>query len=247
MAARKRGVPETPPDKVELIDGRAVPMRVVVNARARRIGIRLDLAKREVVAIAPTPGHALRAAKFAQDRAGWIGAQLAKLPRRIELTPGESIPFRGEMHLLARVSGRRTARIPEDAPLRIEAGAPDDETFAVRIRRFLVQEARRDLEACVRKHAATLGVTWTRLTVKDTTSRWGSCSSRGALAFSWRVILAPPSVLDYLAAHEVAHLRELNHSHRFWAHVARCFPDFEAAETWLKRHGAALHAVAPRA
>jgi predicted metal-dependent hydrolase len=74
-------------------------------------------------------------------------------------------------------------------------------------------------------------------------SRWGSCSVDGALAFSWRVILAPPFVLDYLVAHEVAHLREMNHSRRFWAQVKRCMPDYEKGRAWLNRHGAALHAV----
>jgi hypothetical protein len=91
-------------------------------------------------------------------------------------------------------------------------------------------------------HAATLGASYSRLTVKDTKSRWGSCTAGGALAFSWRVILAPPAVLDYLAAHEVAHLIEMNHSPRFWALVRQCQPDYAKHRTWLRRFGAHLHA-----
>ncbi|MDX2236541.1 MAG: M48 family metallopeptidase, partial [Hyphomonadaceae bacterium] len=88
-----------------------------------------------------------------------------------------------------------------------------------------------------------LGVRAARIAIKEIRSRWGSCTSDGALAFSWRVILAPPFVLDYLAAHEVAHLKEMNHSRRFWKAVATALPDFERGRTWLHAHGAALHAI----
>ena len=93
------------------------------------------------------------------------------------------------------------------------------------------------------RHSATLGVKAKSITMRDTTSRWGSCSSSGALNFSWRIIMAPPEVLDYLAAHEVAHLREMNHSDRFWALVAETCPNFEAHKAWLRTHGTGLHAV----
>ena len=95
----------------------------------------------------------------------------------------------------------------------------------------------------VAHHAGTLGVRPVRVQVKELRSRWGSCSVDGVLSFSWRVVLAPPYVLDYLAAHEVAHLREMNHSRRFWAHVGRCMPDYERGRAWLHAHGCALHAV----
>jgi predicted metal-dependent hydrolase len=93
----------------------------------------------------------------------------------------------------------------------------------------------------VKRYCARLGVVAKRITVRDTTSRWGSCSARGALSFSWRLVLAPPMVLDYLAAHEVAHLRELNHSPRFWRLVKLACPQTDEAEEWLKRHGSDLH------
>jgi hypothetical protein len=237
------------PESVELLDGRVVPLRVVVNPRAKRIGLRLDTARREAVATAPTQRLAPKAAAFAIDRAGWIAMQLNKLPRTINLAPGVVIPLRGAPHHLVMVKGRVAPHViparGED-PARIVAGAPDAETFAARVRRFLVAEARSDLVSRVTAHAATLGVKWTSLSVKDTTSRWGSCTELGALSFSWRVVLAPTHILDYLAAHETAHLRELNHSKRYWAEVRKCFPAYEAAEDWLRKHGAALHAIAPK-
>ena len=110
-----------------------------------------------------------------------------------------------------------------------------------RVREFLEAEARKDLAAAVQRHTAALGVTAKRITVRDTKSRWGSCSARGTLSFSWRLIMAPAFVLDYLAAHEVAHLRELNHSHRFWRLVFELCPRTEEAERWLKHHGSELH------
>lgn len=249
MAARAAKSPQkTPalPESIELIDGRRVKLRVVVNPRARHISLRLDSARREAVAVAPTARLAPKAAAFAIDRAGWIHAHLARLPIAIPLTPGAVIPLRGVPHQLVMAKGRAPARIEPGVPAQIIIGAPDAETFTSRVRRFLAAEAKKDLTRAVAAHAKTLKVTWKTLTVKDTTSRWGSCNSDGALCFSWRVVLAPPSILDYLAAHETAHLRELNHSKRFWGHVARCMPEFEKAEAWLRKHGASLHAVGPK-
>jgi hypothetical protein len=112
---------------------------------------------------------------------------------------------------------------------------------ARRVRDFLEAEAKRDLSAAVKRYTARLGVDASRITVRDTKSRWGSCSAKGALNFSWRLILAPPFVLDYLAAHEVGHLKEMNHSSRFWRVVHGLCPRTDEAEDWLKRHGTELH------
>lgn len=242
-AAKAQALPES----IELIDGRLVPLRVIVNPRARHISLRLDSARREAVAVSPSARLAPKAAAFAIDRAGWIQAHLARLPLAIPLTPGAIIPLRGQPHRLVMTKGCAPARIEPGSPAQIIVGAPDAEAFAGRVRRFLAAEAKRDLARAVAVHARTLQVAWKSITVKDTTSRWGSCNSDGALCFSWRVVLAPPAILDYLAAHETAHLRELNHSKRFWNHVARCAPEFEKAEAWLRKHGASLHAVGPKA
>ena len=111
---------------------------------------------------------------------------------------------------------------------------------ARRVQDYLVRQARVDLTVAVARHTAALGVSARRITLRDTTSRWGSCSSSGALNFSWRLVMAPPHVLDYLAAHEVAHLVHMNHSDAFWRTTARLVPDYARAEAWLKGYGVGL-------
>jgi hypothetical protein len=113
--------------------------------------------------------------------------------------------------------------------------------LARRLRDYLKREAKHDLEAASRRYAGELGVTVRRVAVRDQVSRWGSCTAAGVLSYSWRLILAPPYVLDYLAAHEVAHLVEMNHSRRFWRVVAAICPDWQRAKAWLTAHGNALH------
>jgi predicted metal-dependent hydrolase len=129
----------------------------------------------------------------------------------------------------------------DDAGQRLLCVAGDPPHVDRRIADFLKREARRDLERASSRHADALGVAITRVSVRDQSSRWGSCSNSGVLSFSWRLILAPPYVLDYLAAHEVAHLLELNHSPKFWRLVRRLYPNYERPKTWLDTHGTDLH------
>lgn len=112
-----------------------------------------------------------------------------------------------------------------------------------RLADFLKKEARRDLEALASHHAKASGKRIASISMKDTKSRWGSCSHDGNLSFSWRIVMAPPNVIDYLAAHEVAHLTEMNHGPRFWALCQKLCPGTDEAKAWLKRNGSALHAI----
>jgi predicted metal-dependent hydrolase len=230
--------------EIETIDGRRVPVRLIVNPRARHVSVRIDPTRRQAIATAPSKRQLRHAAKFAAERAGWIVAELSRLPRGVSLAPGSFAPFRGESHELVYERGRGAPRI-ETGELfpRIIVPAPDIALFEARLLRFYKDQARDQFVDRVAHHAVTLGVRPARLQVKELRSRWGSCSVDGVLSFSWRLILAPPYVLDYLAAHEVAHLREMNHSRRFWAQVARCMPDFERGREWLHEHGCALHAI----
>lgn len=226
--------------ELELIDGRRVALKLAVNPRARRVSVRIDAVRRQAIATAPSERQLKRALKFAEERAGWIAAELARLPAHVPFAPGAVIPIRGVPHILERAAGR--------GPPRLEAGrlivpAPDPALFPARVKRFLYALAKSELSARVAAHAATLKVRARRVTVKDTSSRWGSCSEDGSIAFSWRAILAPAWVLDYLAAHETAHLREMNHSRRFWALVAKCTPHMSQGRIWLREHGLALHAI----
>ncbi len=153
------------------------------------------------------------------------------------------MPLRGVEHRVEHRPGGRAAHGPRPAADGAPVIAVSGEAafVAAALKDFLKREARRDIDEAVRRHAARLGVTIRRISIKDTVSRWGSCAADGSLSFSWRMILAPPFVLDYLAAHEVAHRVEMNHSARYWRVVASIYPDFERAEAWLKRHGSGLH------
>lgn len=228
---------------IETIDGRRVHVRLVVNPRARRISVRICPTRREAIATAPTRRHLRRAVDFASERASWIASELARLPQGVTLLPGTQAPLRGRMHVLVYEHGRGAARVEAGERPRIVAPAPDAELFEARLLRFFKAEARADLEARVAAHCLTLGVKPAKIQVKELRSRWGSCTVDGALSFSWRVVLAPDFVLDYLAAHEVAHLVEMNHSRRFWAQVRKCLPDYERGRVWLHEHGSSLHAV----
>jgi len=226
--------------ELELIDGRRVALKLAVNPRARRVSVRIDAIRREAIATAPSARQLKRALKFAEERAGWIAAELARLPVHIPFAPGAVIPIRGVPHVLERAEGRGAARMEEG---KLIVPSPDPALFAARVKRYLYALAKADLTARVAAHAQVLGVRPRRVTVKDTSSRWGSCSEDGSIAFSWRVILAPSWVLDYLAAHETAHMREMNHSRRFWSHVAKCTPHMTTGRAWLRSEGLALHAI----
>ena len=222
---------------------RAIEVALRRRDSARRMTLRVSSATGDVVLTLP-PNAAVSAARtFLESHTGWIAQRLSRLPDRVTFQPGAMIPLRGTPHRIVHWSRVRGAtRVTQD-----EAGEPvialcgEESTAAGRVRRYLALEAERDLREAVGRHTAALGVTARRLTLRDTRSRWGSCSSAGALSFSWRLILAPPFVLDYLAAHEVAHLREMNHSHRFWRLVRGLCPRTDEAEAWLNRHGSALH------
>lgn len=229
--------------EIETTDGRRVAVKLVVNPRARRVSVRIDPTRREAIATAPTKRHLKHAAQFAAERAGWIAHELSRLPQGVQLTPGAITPLRGVDHKLVYEQGRSSARIVSGLPPLLIAPAPDAALFESRLLRYFKDQAKADLVERVALHARTLGVRPVRLQVKELRSRWGSCSVDGVLSFSWRLILAPPFVLDYLAAHEVSHLKEMNHSRRFWAHVRRCMPDFELGRDYLHEHGCALHAV----
>jgi predicted metal-dependent hydrolase len=211
-------------------------------ATSRRYTLRLRAASRDVLLTMPARGTLRAAREFAERHAAWIGARLARLPKPVAFAPGATAPLRGHDHLIVHRPGARGVvwvEIGADGPLICVAG--DAPHVPRRVEDFLKREARRDLEAAVARHATKLNVKPRRISLRDTSSRWGSCSTTGALNFSWRLIFAPPFVLDYLAAHEVAHIVHMNHSPIFWKLTQRLFPETERAEAWLRAHGAALH------
>ena len=224
------------------IDGRKVPVRLEVNPKARRLILRIDERQREAVAVAPSRGQLSEVAGFAADRIDWLAGRLEAIPEAHPFIDGAIIPVRGEACRLSSDGPGRIACFEQGPPTSLRApGNPG--TFAQRVTRFLKREAKSDLESSVARHCATLGVDARKISVKDTRSRWGSCTSDGCLAFSWRLVCAPPAILDYVAAHECAHLLEMNHSPAFWAEVTRCIGDWKVSRKWLRAHGPGLHAL----
>lgn len=222
--------------------GNDIPVRLEVNPRARRLILRIDEKAREGVAVSPHKRALTDVARFAQERADWLEAHLGALPDHVSLVPGATFNLRGTLCRITTEGQGRLAYVTE-GDLQVLHVPGLEETAERRVIRFLKAEAKADLTRAVEAYCAALGVAARRVTVKDTKSRWGSCTSDGRLAFSWRLIMAPPAVLDYVAAHECAHLLEMNHSPAFWAHVQSCRPTWKRERNWLRRHGRELHAV----
>jgi predicted metal-dependent hydrolase len=212
------------------------------HRQARRYTLRINAAKREVILTMPPRGSVRDAYTFAQKHGGWIAARLDRLPQAEPFIDGSIVPLRGVPHRVVHRPDTRGTVWAETAAngehLLCVAGRTH---IARRVSDFLRREARRELEIASLKFAVALGVAIRRVVVRDQSSRWGSCSTSGVLSFSWRLILAPGEVLDYLAAHEVAHLVEMNHSARFWRVVQQICPGHERAKAWLDANGSDLH------
>jgi predicted metal-dependent hydrolase len=212
-------------------------------SRANRYSLRLPPGGGDPVLTLPMNGRFTEALEFVHRHRPWLAERLARRPDTVPFVNGSIVPIRGtETRIVHRPETSRGATQIIDAPdgpQLIVTGTA--EHLARRVLDFLRREARKDLEAAVAVHTGRLGVTAANMRLKDTRSRWGSCTAKGELAFSWRVIMAPPHVLDYLAAHEVAHIRELNHSHRFWRLVRETCPDMDRGQAWLKKNGSRLH------
>jgi len=226
------------------VAGRTLPLRIVENDRARRLTLRID-ADGQGLRVTVPPGVAAREVdRFLDRHAGWLAEKLAKVPDRPQVRPGIRIPVRGKPHLIVHQPGTRgtvTLSEGEDGPVMIVHG--DRKHLGRRVADFLKREAKREIEPLVERHSAAVGRKAKAIRFRDTSSRWGSCTSDGALSFSWRIAMAPRPVIDYLVAHEVAHLKEMNHGPKFWKLCKDLCPDTERCRDWLKRNGGALQAI----
>jgi predicted metal-dependent hydrolase len=214
------------------------PIQVKRSGRARRMSLKVDPAQRVATLVLPNrvPNHVAMA--FIADHIGWLRTRLAALPVPVPFLPGAEIPLLGEPHLLQAAPGARRGVWIENGAIQV-SGPP--EFFSRRVGDFLKAEAKRRILTRTEAMTAQLGLDFKSVRVGDPKSRWGSCNSRGTLAFSWRLVLTPDEVLTYVVAHEVAHLKEMNHSPRFWSWVETLTPDYEKPRRWLKTHGAALY------
>jgi predicted metal-dependent hydrolase len=231
------------PQTIQIVFDQAIyPVRVRRHRQARRYTLRIHAATREVILTMPPRGSVREAKEFAQKHGGWIAARLHRLPEAAPFAEGATVPLRGVAHRIAHRPGARGtvwSEMAENGELLL-CVAGDAPHVDRRVCDYLRREALRDLDAS-RRAAEQLGVSIQRISVRDQASRWGSCSTTGVLSYSWRLILAPPFVLDYLAVHEVAHLIEMNHSPRFWRLVNRICADAGRAKVWLDVHGSDLH------
>jgi predicted metal-dependent hydrolase len=205
------------------------------SARARRYTLRVSKDDGRVTLTLPLRGSEPEALAFARSRTDWVRRALASLAPVQKVAPGMRLPVEGVLLELVAAPVRSARR--EGGALLVPQG-PQAGRHAAAWLRLLARER---LASACDAHAATLGRPYARLALRDPRARWGSCSAAGNLMFSWRLAMAPPDVLDYVAAHEVAHLAEMNHSPRFWAVVARLVPDYQARRRWLRAEGAGLH------
>ena len=225
------------------VSGRKMPVAVRRNRRARRLILRLDAASGLPVVTLPARTALSEGERFLRKNIGWLEDRLARASAAAPFAAGCIFPLRGETCRVVHRGGRGPVKLERDGEALLLSVPGEAEHLPRRVADWLKRTARRDLEKAVARHAAALGKQPSALRIGDAKSRWGSCSAKRVLAFSWRLIFAPPHVLDYLAAHEVAHLAEMNHGQKFWALVRRLDPDHETARAWLKRNGAGLHAI----
>ncbi|MEM6482169.1 MAG: SprT family zinc-dependent metalloprotease [Pseudomonadota bacterium] len=222
----QRTLPGDPP--VELILRR--------STRARRISLRVSGLDGKVTLTLPKGASERQAMQFARTKSDWLRAQLHRQTPPSGVRPGTALPIEGRQTLVSVAEQGRITHV--DDTLIVPGPAS---TLPARIEGWLKTRARDRLVAASDRFASSIGHSYSRITLRDTRSRWGSCSVEGRLMYSWRLILAPPDVLEYVAAHEVAHLAEMNHSPAFWANVAVLMPSYQAPRQWLRDNGAELH------
>lgn len=222
------------------IGDRAAPLIVRVNRRAKQLILKVDPYAGEILVTAPSKRAMREAIAFARERAGWIAAQLDEGLRARPFAEDLIVPYLGEPHVIRRSGSLRApVRVIDGPPASIHVGG-DAAHLNRRILDWMKREARKALTARVDDYCARLGKNRRSISVRDTRTRWGSCSSDGTMSFSWRLIMAPPAILDYVAAHECVHLMHMNHSAAFWRRLAALGVDSRGAETWLDARGAAL-------
>jgi predicted metal-dependent hydrolase len=228
-----------PPDDSHIrlsLSGRNVALALRPSRRAKRIILRIDPVG-TVTLVVPRRTSKDEAVAFARSKAEWLNDRLAALPEPVPFRDGAELPLLGRTH--------RIRHDPFAHGVRLGRGeivvAGEGGHLPRRVVDFLRREARRECAERARRFARRLGQQVGRISVRDPKSRWGSCSHKGHLSFSWRLILAPEWVLDYVIAHEVAHLVEMNHGPRFWRLVDRLYPDSVRPRDWLRRHGTRLH------
>lgn len=247
LIRRTSQTPKTPPPPVTRsldVAGKILPLTIRQNPRATRMTLRIEPGGRALKMTIPTGLKDVEVNAFLDRHQGWLMTKLARFSGESVLEEGGTVLVRGVAHRIectGRLRGLTEVVVIDDEPILRVSGAP--EHLPRRIADFLKRETRKDMERLVPFHAQQVGRKARSIAYKDTRSRWGSCAADGSLSFSWRIVMAPPKVIDYLAAHEVAHLREMNHGPAFWALCEKLCPYTDDAKRWLRRNGTMLHAI----
>jgi hypothetical protein len=218
-----------------------IAVRLRVNSRARRFTLRLEPSGTGAVLTLPPGVPMTEARMFLLRQSDWLAGAVARNPSRIMVGCGTRMPVAGQEVEIHMIDGPRGAPRLEEGRLVLSGRGLSSVQAGPRVAAFLKARARDAVVPAARRYAAMLGRHPTAVSLRDTRSRWGSCSANGRLSFCWRLAMAPPEVLDYVAAHEAAHLVEMNHGPGFWGLVAQIFPDHHDHRTWLKREGRRLH------
>ena len=235
---------EQPLSATVYYEGRPIELRIECNARAKRMRLKVGRSSRQVVLVLPRASFMKKGMMFAQSRAAWIVAQLALLPEKQVFRDGMSFSFLGRESVVHH-SPQAKRGVWFDQNVIWVSGRP--EHLARRVCDFIKKEFSVYALQKSRQMAERIQMRVQKVTVRDTTSRWGSCSRTAHLSFSWRLALAPLFVADYVIAHEVAHLRHMNHSAAFWQTVGELAPDYRQAEKWLKQNTAYLYSFEGKA
>lgn len=232
--------PKVPATTSLTLDGKPVEITVKVSQRARSYRLTVPHHGNPVLTL-PKTGRWPEAESFLERHRGWLAARIRRATPSTAFADGELVPLRGvphRIHATGRLRGRvEISEIDGELSLLVPGEAAH---IPRRLTEWLKSEAQRDLAERSALHAETLGVEVKSVAMRSQSTRWGSCSSSGRLNYNWRLILAPPFVLDYVAAHEVAHLVHMNHSPSFWRSVSQALPDMEKGKAWLKVHGKVL-------
>lgn len=223
---------------VNLPGGGTADLRVRRSRRAQRLALRIMPASGEVELVVPIRASVKQGIAFAREKGSWLKAHLSKLPPPVPFADGAVIPVFDQPRRIRRTDELFGGIWLTETELHVAA---PPETVPLVVRGWLRKQAKEELISRAENKSGLLNRPFRRVTVRDTASRWGSCSPKGDLSFSWRIIMAPEYALDYLVSHEVAHLQEMNHSRRFWAIVDDIADEPDRGRAWLRDHGATLH------
>ena len=222
------------------LGGRVIPLVVRRNRQARRVVLRIDIEAGGIALTLPGRTALAEGLALAHERADWVLRCLDKLPARLPFADGATLPLLGTDMTIRHAPGTRHGVLRNGDEL-IVSGSP--EHLSRRVGDWLKREAKREIAVRAQPMAERIERTIAALTVRDTRSRWGSCTPDGKLSFCWRLILTPEWVLDYVVAHEVAHLAHLNHGPKFWATVKSLGVKPEQARAWLDVHAERLQRI----